>query len=220
MRLSNLSLLLALALLLAACCTPNLAQGAELPNQEQDLKQMQKDAAKADKKWKKDTAAWKKKLDAQGANQMALLVGLAANNYDVESTMGILDNSQQNCVAQNPDMKQDFASAWPVWQGRAKEAVAGSEDSLTTLLDVQTIGDKKELRAYLDTYKNARATQDAMVKPIPVTSAAECKKLLGVLEDGADDLSDKIADSTRDIEENFRDVLETKGDGKAIAHNN
>lgn len=229
MRLSHLSLFIALALLLAACCTPNLAAGAEPDanppspskplegiDSAKELKAAKAKAAQANKNWETQTAEWKKRINAGQAEQMTLLVTMAANHYDVASTAHTMEEAKNACVAANPPLAQGLEQAWIIWAQEVSTALENSNQQLEAVLDHQTIGDKAELNDYLLTFRRAKGTQDALVENIPVTSEQDCTRLQETLGDTGEKLAKKLGKATRQAALDFKDVLENPPSDSAV----
>lgn len=209
MRACNVTLLVGMLVLLAACCTPNLASGAELSGK-QDLKQRQAAARQASAVWKKQTRQWQKKLDDGQNAQMALLVAMAANHHETRQMLTTLDGSRRACAKANPSLARGMNAAWKSWQDGAKKALAASEQQLDVVLAHQSVGSKADIQKYLKTYRRAAESRDGLVKLIPVTSEQDCMKLQRSLGDGGEKLANKLAISTRRIEEDLKDILDGK----------
>lgn len=203
------TLLIGVLVLLAACCTPNLASGAELAGK-QDLKQRQAAARQANATWAKQTAQWQKKLDGGQNAQMALLVALAANHHDTRQMLKTLDGSRKACAKANPTLARGMNAAWKDWQAGASKALTASEKQLDIVLNHQTVAPKVEIKRYLKTYRRAAESRDALVQLIPVTAEGDCMKLQRTLGDGGEKLANKLAISTRRIEEDLKDILDGK----------
>lgn len=223
MRLSHIVLFLTLALALAACCTPNLAQGAELSpaatpvktpvkthgiDSAKELEAAKAKARKANKIWAEETAQWQKKLKPAQKEQMALLVTMTANNYDVATTAETMRTAVQSCRAGNPGLPDDLEKNWDVWGNDVSKALKTANSRISTLLDYQTVGKRTDIEKYLLNYRRARSTQDAMVELIPVTSEADCKKLTKTLGKTNEKLVKELADTTYQAELDFKDALE------------
>ncbi|MES2728709.1 MAG: hypothetical protein V4621_01250 [Pseudomonadota bacterium] len=209
MRLPNIALLTGVLVLLAACCTPNLASGASLSGK-QDLKQRQSTARQASAVWEKQSASWKKKLDDTQQAQMTLLVAMAANHHETRQMLTIMDGSHKSCAKANPQLAKGMNAAWKGWDQGTKKALSDSETRLDVVLDHQTAGPRKEVVKYLQTYRRAAESRAGLVQMIPVTSERDCMKLQRTLGDGGEKIGNKLTISTRAIEEALKDILSGK----------
>ena len=207
MRLSHIALMTGLLTLLAACCTPNLASGATLAGQ-RDLAKRQDAARKASAAWESQTKTWQSNLDEGQKAQMALLVMMAANHHDTRQLIKTMEKAQKSCVTHNPQLAKGLLAAWKGWSTGAKSALTQSEKQLETVLDHQTVGTKKAVKSYLQTYHRVAQARDDLVQTIPVTSEKDCMGLQRRIGDGGEKLSNKLAISTRRLEQDLKDVLD------------
>ena len=136
-----------------------------------------------------------KGLDENKAKQFSAISNSYGVIRSVEDVQQTISRAVESCGVANPDLDKPMSDRFESWKEAVRPVMKKARTKLDKMVLLQSFTQPSQVRAYLKKFDDAIVYRNQKLKPTPIHTVADCKKLQSSMDSTQDNLVRLITES-------------------------